>query len=193
MVNNAKKDDYELDVASGDQPQPFDNPYNDSTVSVLGPDPKRKNSATRSDDLDDNGEDRRPLYGARVAMASTSSAGNSVMSLGINQDGEEYDGDQRKRDGSHQEYQLYKRRWVGVVALVSKSAHSHLLPPYHNFNRYSSTLSRGATGSGLDRSQTPLRTSFNLLYDKSICLAMSPMSVISSSVGVSLSWYGDGD
>lgn len=126
MDSNVKKATYELDFASGDKPQPFDNPYNDSTVSVFGPDSKRKNTATGSDDLDGNGEDRRPLYPVHVSEASASTAGNSIMSLGINKDGEERDNDLGKKDGSNQEYRLYKRRWVGVVALVSKSRHSHI-------------------------------------------------------------------
>jgi hypothetical protein len=121
MANNAKKDNYELYGASGDQPKPFDNPYNnDSTLSILGPNSKRKHNAIGSDDLDNDSEDRRPLYDIRVAEASASSAGASVMSLGINRDGEAHGDDSRKKDGSHQTYQLYKRRWVGVIALVSK-------------------------------------------------------------------------
>jgi hypothetical protein len=60
MANNAKTDDYELDVASGDQPQPFDNPYNNaSTLPILGSDSKRNNSDTGSDGQDDNSEDWR--------------------------------------------------------------------------------------------------------------------------------------
>lgn len=174
MENSRKQNNYELGAVPAEKRRPFDDlAFNDSSASVLNTNIKRKDSATESDTQDDDFEVKTPLVAVHPVNESTSSAGNSRMSLGFNNEGEEYDIEPNKLGSSHQEYRLYKRRWIGVIALVStfQAVFLHTFSP--KSVRYFSISSKAATGSGSDR--FPIRSSGNFTspWDKLQCSAIS--------------------
>jgi hypothetical protein len=125
------KNVYELKLTTSDKERrpPFEYAHNaSSSLSVFESDVKKQR---RDDDLineseitvgtrGDDPEVKTPLVAnVHVADASVSSVGSSKMGLGLNEYGEEEEPVQHgRKEAGYQEYQLYKRRWVGVVALV---------------------------------------------------------------------------
>lgn len=123
MATNRKFESYELQLSLPDRPftVDFPQPLDDSA-----PSPRLRSYKKRVADIDGmvDGEDEQddipdpktPLTGVRVVEASSSTAGISRETLGVD---EVYTGASKDTipEDVH-EYQLYKRRWVGVVALV---------------------------------------------------------------------------
>lgn len=119
MERDTNNDSYELSASSPEKRRTFGHSYRDSSASALNSSTERKDSITEYDDFDSTEGTKTPLVATRVVDASTSSAGASRMSLQGEVAGEGDIRESIRADERHPEYQLYKRRWVGVVALVS--------------------------------------------------------------------------
>ncbi|KAG8817336.1 hypothetical protein FRC19_011415 [Serendipita sp. 401] len=113
MSSQPLKEAYELQDPRSEPVRPFQFPYSDHSVADLN---HKKDFSDTSTSLLENEENngKRTFGIVRVQEASNPT---STLSLGAGVDVAVID-DDTGSNNSEQIYQLYKRRWVGVVALV---------------------------------------------------------------------------
>ncbi|KAG8813688.1 hypothetical protein FRC18_002346 [Serendipita sp. 400] len=113
MSSQLLKEAYELQDPRSEPVRPFQFPYSDHSVADLNH--KKGFSDTSTSLLENEEENGKRIFG--TVHVQEASNPTSTLSLGAGVDVAVID-DDTGSNNSEQIYQLYKRRWVGVVALV---------------------------------------------------------------------------